>query len=56
MKKDKEELEGMRERFLAKTSLTEEVLMERGENYQLYPEDRIVYDAIRGIDYLLEED
>lgn len=56
MRKGKEELEDMRERFLAKTSLTEEVLRERGENYQLYPEDRVVYDAILGIDYLLGKD
>jgi hypothetical protein len=56
MKKTKEDLEGMRERMLAKTSLPEGVLKEWGESGQLHPEDRKVYNAIEAIDYLLEKD
>lgn len=56
MRMTKEELRVARVRALEKTNLSEEQLRERGENFQLHHQDRVIYDTIQGIDYLLEED
>lgn len=47
------ELHEQRARLIASTGLSEEVLRERGEAFQLYPEHQAVWETVHGIDYLL---
>lgn len=56
MKKTEAELRAWRERTLDKTPLSGKELKERGESFQLYGRDSLIYDTLKGIDYLLGED
>lgn len=47
------ELQAQRVQLIASTGLTEEVLRERAEAFQLYPEHMDVWRTVEGIDYLL---
>lgn len=47
------ELQAQRAQLIASTGLTEEVLRERAEAFQLYPEHMDVWATVEGIDYLL---
>ncbi|MYR75102.1 MULTISPECIES: hypothetical protein [unclassified Streptomyces] len=47
------ELQAQRAQLIASTGLTEEVLRERAEAFQLYPEHMDVWRTVEGIDYLL---
>ncbi|MFJ3283327.1 hypothetical protein [Streptomyces halstedii] len=48
------ELQAQRAQLIASTGLTEEVLRERAEAFQLYPEHMDVWRTVEGIDYLLD--
>lgn len=50
-----DELREQRARLIASTHLTEDVLRERGETFQLYPEHRAIWETVKGIDYLLDQ-
>ncbi|MEU2315132.1 hypothetical protein [Streptomyces albidoflavus] len=54
IRKTPKELREQRARLIASTGLSEEVLRERGEAFQLYPEHQAVWDTVHGIDYLLD--
>ncbi|MFD9056153.1 hypothetical protein ACFWCM_12635 [Streptomyces albidoflavus] len=54
IRKTPKELHEQRARLIASTGLSEEVLRERGEAFQLYPEHQAVWDTVHGIDYLLD--
>jgi hypothetical protein len=47
------ELQAQRAQLIASTGLTEQVLRERAEAFQLYPEHADVWATVEGIDYLL---
>ncbi|MFD5899116.1 hypothetical protein [Streptomyces sp. NPDC060366] len=47
------ELRAQRAQLIASTGLTESVLGERGDAFQLYPEHAAVWETVKGIDYLL---
>ncbi|MFC8339231.1 hypothetical protein ACFUJX_19780 [Streptomyces rubiginosohelvolus] len=47
------ELREQRARLIASTGLTETVLRERAEAFQLYPEHHDIWATVEGIDYLL---
>ncbi|MEE1812636.1 hypothetical protein [Streptomyces sp. BE133] len=47
------ELQVQRAQLIASTGLTEAVLRERAEAFQLYPEHADVWATVEGIDYLL---
>jgi hypothetical protein len=49
------ELRERREQLLRATGLDYEVLRERAEAYVLSPEQRQIWETLRGIDYLLGE-
>ncbi|MFF2864557.1 hypothetical protein ACFVSX_32335 [Streptomyces rubiginosohelvolus] len=49
------ELREQRARLIASTGLTETVLRERAEAFQLYPEHHDIWATVEGIDYLLGE-
>ncbi|MCA1222447.1 hypothetical protein [Streptomyces sp. 8L] len=51
-----EQLRAQRARLIASTGLTESVLCERGETFQLYPEHQAVWETVKGIDYLLTDE
>ncbi|MFF2731834.1 hypothetical protein ACFVS9_28485 [Streptomyces sp. NPDC058008] len=51
--KTPDELQAQRAELIASTGLTEEVLRERAETFQLYPEHADVWTTVEGIDYLL---
>lgn len=48
------ELHEQRARLIASTGLTEAVLRERGEAFQLYPEHMRAWETVQGIDHLLD--
>ncbi|MFD3363619.1 hypothetical protein ACFWW5_11005 [Streptomyces albidoflavus] len=54
IRKTPKELHEQRARLIASTGLSEEVLRERGEAFQLYPEHQAVWETVQGIDYLLD--
>nr|ACX85606.1 pCQ3_105 [Streptomyces sp. W9] len=54
IRKTPKELHEQRARLIASTGLSEKVLRERGEAFQLYPEHQAVWDTVHGIDYLLD--
>ncbi|MFF8458898.1 hypothetical protein ACF06T_30685 [Streptomyces albidoflavus] len=54
IRKTPKELHEQRARLIASTGLSEAVLRERGEAFQLYPEHQAVWDTVHGIDYLLD--
>lgn len=45
-----------RSRLITSTGLEESVLRERAETFQLYPEHMDVWQAVKGIDYLLQDE
>ncbi|MEU0624909.1 hypothetical protein ABZ329_29130 [Streptomyces rubiginosohelvolus] len=47
------ELREQRARLIASTGLTETVLRERAEAFQLYPEHHDIWVTVESIDYLL---
>ncbi|MEU1327193.1 hypothetical protein [Streptomyces microflavus] len=49
------ELREQRARLIASTGLTETVLRERAEAFQLYPEHHDIWATVEGIDYLLSD-
>ncbi|MGW5291526.1 hypothetical protein [Streptomyces bacillaris] len=49
------ELREQRARLIASTGLTETVLRECAEAFQLYPEHHDIWATVEGIDYLLGE-
>ncbi|MFE7566883.1 hypothetical protein ACFU76_07945 [Streptomyces sp. NPDC057539] len=51
-----EQLRTQRARLIASTGLTEDVLRERAEAWQLYPEHLTAWNTVEGIDYLLGGD
>lgn len=51
--KTPEELQAQRAQLIASTGLTEQVLRERAEAFQLYPEHMDAWRTVEGIDYLL---
>ncbi|NJA56689.1 hypothetical protein [Streptomyces sp. NEAU-H3] len=51
--KTPDELREQRAQLIASTGLTEAVLRERAEAFQLYPEHMDVWRTVEGIDYLL---
>ena len=51
--KTPDELRTQRAHLIASTGLTENVLRERAEAFQLYPEHMDVWETVKGIDYLL---
>lgn len=48
-----EQLRAQRARLIASTGMTEDLLRERGDAFQLYPEHAAVWETVCGIDYLL---
>lgn len=54
--KTHEELLDWRAELLVQTGMSEELLVERGESFDLYPEHRAAYQTIRSIDWLLDKD
>lgn len=50
------ELREQRARLIALTGLTETVLRERAEAFQLYPEHHDIWATVEGIDYLLDSE
>lgn len=54
IRKTPTELHEQRARLIASTGLSEKVLRERGEAFQLYPEHMKVWETVQGIDYLLD--
>jgi hypothetical protein len=54
--KTHEELLQWRRDLLERVRIDEVALYERGEAFQLMPEDRNVYETLRAIDYLLGDD
>lgn len=55
IKMTREEALRRREELIAQTGLDEETLRSRGEMFQLYPEHQLIWETIRGFDYLLKE-
>lgn len=51
--KTPEELRAQRAQLISSTGMTEAVLRERAEAFQLYPEHMDVWRTLEGIDYLL---
>lgn len=54
IRKTPKELHEQRARLIASTGLSEEVLRERGEAFQLYPEHQAAWETVQSIDYLLD--
>lgn len=52
----REEMLRQRAWLVASTHLTEEVLRQRAEAFQLYPEHMDIWRTVEGIDYLLADD
>lgn len=48
-----DELRAQRAALIASTGMAEELLRERAEAHQLYPEHHDAWEAVRDIDYLL---
>lgn len=51
--KSRDELQADRARLIAKSGMSEAMLFERGERFELYPEHRSIYEMVTSIDYLL---
>jgi hypothetical protein len=54
--KTPDELRAQRAQLIASTGLSEVVLRERAEAFQLYPEHLDVWRTVEGIDYFLNDD
>lgn len=55
IKMTREECEAKRREWIAESGLDEETFRSRGENFQLYPEHQILFESVKGMDYLLGE-
>lgn len=53
IEKSREELQADRARLIAKSGMSEAMLFERGQAFELYPEHRSIYEMVTSIDYLL---